>query len=1098
MDFCVTAPQLRMALDKMLVKVFFDQWRDMRNARENANTTLSRTSADLDRIRGWSREMENGERIFKRELQIARKQIEEQAESLAKPSRELEDYAMTSKGPSASLSSAKPKTIQSEKQGWLNLRTVTGKPARTVWVRRWFFVKNGIFGWLVQGSRSGGVEESDRIGVLLCSVRLAAQEERRFCFEVKTKDTSVILQAESQPELLEWTAVFDVAKKKALEDPASTDSPNIGTSQPMDPAFAISPPSAPEFAASAADAGILHFIDEHPGVGFDRSTTLPIPGSDSSASRGSFDFTNQRRATQMERDGDSGREGAGKLMSKLDLHRKSTASSQSGFESSGVVSPKSPTASVGGIASLIAASHSAMPVGPAVPMAVPETQVQQRLTSLNLRNLPPSSLAPSTFAAPPTPTNLSATAVAVNRERGIGVGRGDTTGGMPSGIMANLWGSSNWGYMNRLERGEVKPVQDGRRQRYPPSPSLPASGSPTTPGLSGNGSPPEKKAVRDSSPSHRKTVSLDGDTADLQRNLIAPQEFPNFYPLQLKAQDAQFRLLFPNVKRQEKLTLVFRATWNPNDQQEFPGRVYVTASDVYFYSNHLGLVLITGISLKSISEVTAAPGRDCDFLFLHLKENLDQIDFTRITIKTFLEPLKLLQRRLNFLVQNANAEEPLDLENIIKNLIKLETDEPTRSPSLDSWEDLPNNTTQRSSSTQQTGVQKSARDLRATVLVDRGFYGADSKGDHGKEMRIKLPPQPVLYTPRDINLCAVEKVFEISPKALFHVMFGDRSAVWQLLYHERRAQRIKQGPWIQEEGNHMRRTFEYQIEYLDLFRARREAGIVDNQTIDVHNDHLLYVVTDRKTPWHLPYHTDYMLVSKVVITHVAKAKCKLAIFIKVDWSRLPRIGRRMIEQQAIADLKLDAEDLADVISDQVRKLGAYSRTKKAIQIFGYVGQQKQVTDFGANDINVNSNARRTLGRRTITGLAVESVSSFIESMVASILQWIGDLLRWIWKTLSANRIILIVLVASMLTNLFYSWSGTSVWWTERQARGYMQSLGVGPDLVMSKAVHLQDLELATSLNSSFFDESANAWYVSIHPIHFVPPSSLRGCPRAMC
>lgn len=85
-----------------------------------------------------------------------------------------------------------------EKQGWLFLRTMTGRPARTVWSRRWFFVKSGIFGWLIQGTRSGGVEESDRTGVLLCSVRPAFQEERRFCLEVKTKDQSIILQAETQ------------------------------------------------------------------------------------------------------------------------------------------------------------------------------------------------------------------------------------------------------------------------------------------------------------------------------------------------------------------------------------------------------------------------------------------------------------------------------------------------------------------------------------------------------------------------------------------------------------------------------------------------------------------------------------------------------------------------------------------------------------------------------------------------------------------------------------------------------------------------------------------------------------------------------------
>lgn len=116
---------------------------------------------------------------------------------------QLEDYAASTvpylgTGASSATGAGGSSLDVAEKQGWLFLRTSTARPARTVWSRRWFFVKNGIFGWLVQGTRSGGVEESDRTGVLLCSVRPAFQEERRFCFEVKTKDQSIILQAETQ------------------------------------------------------------------------------------------------------------------------------------------------------------------------------------------------------------------------------------------------------------------------------------------------------------------------------------------------------------------------------------------------------------------------------------------------------------------------------------------------------------------------------------------------------------------------------------------------------------------------------------------------------------------------------------------------------------------------------------------------------------------------------------------------------------------------------------------------------------------------------------------------------------------------------------
>lgn len=53
--------------------------------------------------------------------------------------------------------------------------------------------------------------------------------------------------------------------------------------------------------------------------------------------------------------------------------------------------------------------------------------------------------------------------------------------------------------------------------------------------------------------------------------------------------------------------------------------------------------------------------------------------------------------------------------------------------------------------------------------------------------------------------------------------------------------------------------------------------------IDVLNDHLCYVITDKRTPWHLPFKRSFRLVSKVVITFVAKGKCKLSIYTKVEW-----------------------------------------------------------------------------------------------------------------------------------------------------------------------------------------------------------------------
>ncbi|KAL9114317.1 MAG: hypothetical protein Q9227_001739 [Pyrenula ochraceoflavens] len=1067
MDFCTSAPQLRATLDKLLVHIFYGQWREMRVARDNAAATFARCALDMERVKGWSNEMDTSEKAFKRELQAARKQLEETAESAARPSRELDDYSASTVPflgkPSVSATSLNVSaTDQFEKQGWVNLRTYTGKPTRTVWVRRWAFVKDGIFGWLVQGNRSAGVEESERVGVLLCNVRPAFQEERRFCFEVKTTKNAMMLQADTQAELTGWIGVFETAKKKALEDPAATASLIPGRANHQDPAFSISQSPFPEFAASVTD--ILNPGGNEDST-LDRSSTLPVPGVDGLA--GSIE-PSSRRSTALDRE-DPPREHTSRIKQRLDLHRKSAATSQS----AGV--PATPTAG-GGIASLIAASHGSLPVGPGMQArnADQETAQQKSTFVLALRDMPASSLAPATLIDPPSSTGLSKTAVIVSGERGL---RADhkRDGGMPPAMLANLWGSSNWGYINRLEPGEKKLSEINLLESTPP---VKPSGSPPKLNVPREGiisetvsteDLPTQAISRTPSPKplqHRQTISLDGDAAKIQRaSLNLPLEFPNYYPLQLRTQDAQFRLLFPGISRDERLVMVFRATWNPNDQQEFPGRVYVTMSGIYFYSNHIGLVLTNYLKLNNVAEVTAAPGRDCDFLFLHLRDPKNDGSPTRVTIKTFLEPLRLLQKRLNFLIENDESDNSQDLENVIKSLIKMEQETGDRSPSLESWEDVSLNTpVDDGTSFGRRPSSRRANDLKAPVHVDRTLDNHRGKGSLAQQVaKFKLPSQPVEYVPSGNLRMTVEKLFNVSPKALFHVLFGDRSAVWQLLQHERRAQHIKQGPWTSLEKGHMRREFEFTIESRNWLGSPTDVTVHDYQVVDAMNDHLCYVVTDKRTAWHLPFKRNFRLMSKIVITHVAKSRSKIAIFTKVEWLRAPPILQAVIEKQAMNDLELDALDLVDLVTDQVRRLGPNSRTKKAIQIFGHIGQQSQTTQFQADASQlVEIEPRRLPEQKTLVFLIRQTLGSLLQSVVGSFMVWAFGVLRWIWKTCSANSVILFVLVLSAAFNMFYTSIGASGWWRERKASNFMARMGVHPNSVMSKAVYVHDLETITT------------------------------------
>ena len=88
------------------------------------------------------------------------------------------------------------------------------------------------------------------------------------------------------------------------------------------------------------------------------------------------------------------------------------------------------------------------------------------------------------------------------------------------------------------------------------------------------------------------------------------------------------------------------------------------------------------------------------------------------------------------------------------------------------------------------------------------------------------------------------------------------------------------------------RSFSRETGLTSVSGSARPIQITDRQDIEVLNDHLCYVVKDTKTPWHLPYWRDFFLVGKIIITHISKSQCKLAIYDGVEWFKRPVLFQR--------------------------------------------------------------------------------------------------------------------------------------------------------------------------------------------------------------
>ena len=104
---------------------------------------------------------------------------------------------------------------------------------------------------------------------------------------------------------------------------------------------------------------------------------------------------------------------------------------------------------------------------------------------------------------------------------------------------------------------------------------------------------------------------------------------------------------------------------------------------------------------------------------------------------------------------------------------------------MDSWEDVSLDVPTDVRSRSGTGGY---RDLKIPVYVEKDLSANFERNGNGRDIqKFKLPNQPVQYVPQGNLHVAAEKIFNISPKALFHVLFGDKSALWQSLLHERMA-----------------------------------------------------------------------------------------------------------------------------------------------------------------------------------------------------------------------------------------------------------------------------------------------------------------------
>ncbi|KAK6529177.1 SNF1-interacting protein [Arthrobotrys megalospora] len=1027
-DFCVKAPELRAGLDRVITRVTTDLWREQVRHRKGFSLGVDRYESTMDRIRSWSDAMENSAKIFKQELAMARKDMEEQARHVTKPSRELDDYSnstvpfLTTRGKeSAAAVSKESEAI--EKQGWLFIRSTTGKQgARSTWVRRWCFVKDGIFGSLVlqgQGAKGSGVEETEKIGLLLCNVKPAFQEDRRFCFEIKTKDNSILLQAETQQELSTWLNVFEAAKRAAVLT-------SSGTSTTAS-AFAISPPSA-EFASAQM---LRPDEPEKPsGLSISSLETAPRASADMGkrALTASDDITSSPQASRL-----------GQI---LDIPtRKSTGLNP------GQVPGDRKSMPGGGIQALISASHGVIPLntlpqatsGYTASSAAPTALSKGSTVSDGRISL---SLAPRTLVNLPMSTSLSKQALVASTIS-------DRAATLPGGLMANSWGTSNWGLSSRYDDTTGKQPEPNSLS---PAPPVDTSGF-----VHG----------------HRKAISLDleSQVSAIPQLQVPPKadSYPTNYPDELRQHDAQFRILFSDVPREEIVLLVFRATWKPNDAQEFPGRAFVTPAAMYFYSHYLGLVLVNQIRLQFITDVQVTPGKASDLLCLHLKEaeELGPLSDEDIAVTTFLEPIWVLQRRLRYLVNLTGTEKQPSLYEVMDNLTQMEN-EPQQSPTSDSWEEISLAEGLEDASLKASQTSHRHRSMRQLVEQVTGIQA-------GENQKQSPAASPFTFIPPANTVNTFNQTFPISAKSLFCLIFGDKSKVFHSLYSKRRSSELIISPWMASGDSVGARTLHY--------TNKHGSGLSDVQTIQALEDNRYYIVIDEKRPWMVPSGNALTLETTIVITQISKSSSNISLWINLKWREGSVIWRDAISNSAWQILQEDAQDLASILSNKINVLGMGVKLFRITSQYGQVTINRNLTNFEAPKMIPYARPSSAMPETTYYKLLVRDLTALAYKCTSTLIQGLLFASAGVFRFLRINLILLGVLGVSVLLNIVVSVGTMKELWHNKAALSYVESIGIVPSNTMKRSITLQELELATNFNAPRFHANNGQCFQKFLSVH---------------
>lgn len=560
-------------------------------------------------------------------------------------------------------------------------------------------------------------------------------------------------------------------------------------------------------------------------------------------------------------------------------------------------------------------------------------------------------------------------------------------------------------------------------------------------------------------------------------------QHPAFYPPVLRSQDAQLRAIFQTIgdTPNDRVVLVFRCLFRPSPSQQIPCRIYFTPNALYLYSHSLGTISTLVLPMKSLVSVEGRTGLQQDTLFLITSAGSATCDI-------FLDSRHVLQKRIQFLIDNYHAEESLELQAIIEKLQSFGCDQKDEEwmeddEHLDQAREKSDNILDCSlleptlDGDSRTEVEKRLFSLymnnymHANTAVTSPIFTKKKK----EIARVHQKSESIDMS-KLMSQLSIEHDFDIPPKALFHIMFGETSPVFR--YDDTGSiirTDMEFSPWKALNSKRMEREIFFKIKE----SKTPVEGILDKimyvQRLEKMDDNTEYVIYERHTVVKLSQGDSFYTTHRYVITRTSRGTSKLSIWSSVEWINAS-ILKSVTEPFLLKRLKAEVKIVVNRSLMCRRQLGVRGSTATAIRMFGKIGSSKsvkvepfEVTEMPVENLPETRGSTISISRTTLQRSLLEAGASAVFSMVGEVCLLLQDLAKVIWSGIRSNKIIIFGLLLSCFFNIFLMGRSTSSYWMELHAQQYADKLSVSPrsQSIMSRAILLKDVDMLIQNGSQF-------------------------------